>query len=271
MPFIFVWFSLMHLFFFAVAWLAHESGWIQITEVTDGYITYRPFYYYLRAVFFLLFFLLFFYVFGLKLVWAWYLDGWAFEAAIVLLFFILGDILFITAKSAVAFAGSHQAFKVTYIILRSLFICSLLIRIICGPAIERLIADNPEIPAWFKPIPEIRPADACILDNYFIAYSRQKGFVIEKKVFMFRKDIWVMTGCFAHPSQYGLDYKQPDVNLFPRIRRYDNYTKILTDPDWYKASYMDFKIDSAGRLQMNSYQVHEGDKDCHLCGTMYLK
>lgn len=252
---IFLW--LAYQLIFALAFIARYRKWVQPTKKVDGALVYNNFYYYTRGLFVVLFTFLILYFSIAMFIFGWRFDDWWTEAIIIFLTFCLGHIVFIASGRSYTYENSFHNFEVGYIVISALYICWFYIRI---AAVYMSLFSVGAAQIVYLTTPDIRQGDVALYGDYYLSYSPlKKNIFIEKKVFLFSKDVLSTKKYRDSLCDFNIgDFEVSPEEPFWRVSR-GPYNMIIQTNQIYHTGYWDFRLDSTGKQMIVDGYLYEWD------------
>ncbi len=274
--YIYVW-AAYHVILISAFIIRYRANINAVSDI-DNYAGFTKLFYYSQKIFRVLATSVIMYLIIFKWGFKWQFDDWWLEALLVFITFCSGHLIFIAIKSP----PKVLKFRKLYIVISIAFIASFYIRLVL--AIIGGYSMNPQSIAYF--LPDIRQGDAHIFDNYYLGYSEIKDIVIEKKVFLFRKDLVYgkdLSPIICYPKIYSFtqsDESSIDIP-FPFVVRTADSVCILVNPahDPQNGKIV-FKRGASGELSVSGYQYkfipnnttpNNTTPIFSLCGKMNIK
>lgn len=126
-------------------------------------------------------------------------------------------------------------------------------------------------------MPDIRQGDIPLYGDYYLSYSPvKKDIFIEKKIFLFSKDVISTRKYRDSLCDFGIsDFAASPEDPFSRVSR-GPYNMIVQTNQIFKTGYWDFRLDSAGKQMIVDGYLYEWDyldkeDEYHHYGSLHIR
>ncbi|MCW3123108.1 MAG: hypothetical protein JWQ38_2600 [Flavipsychrobacter sp.] len=243
---------MQHAPYYLYLWLAYHLVFI-LAFVVRGqrWPATDDLYYPARKLFMILGAVVVLYVVSIKWIAGWRIDNWWAEALPVFFTFCLGHIVFIIGPRG-GVKDIYSRYRRQYVGVAAgyivLFYARLLLAVLSG------FSYNVHASASF--LPDVRTNDLHLFRNYYLSSSERKGIVLEKKMFIFSKDIGDrhrLAGSMCSFHNYDLA-GDGSADPFPYVARSDSEVQLQLTPAHRRMGYVSFRM-AGDSLEVTGYRA----------------